>query len=211
MNKRLALLGLTLLTHLSCADTIEASLENDPPQIITVNGVRPTDVFGFLVVVDQQGALTGTGPLVVRPGEDFEIELDVIDPDNDAIKVWFPWAPADMDFDPTSLTGVWHVPTDVATQIQLSIVLEDDSVERNARSYYVLLTADYTGIDTGLPTETETDPDTEDTGDTAVDTGDTAVDTGDTGLQDTGDTGLLDTGTGTGDTGLSDSGDTAFD
>lgn len=108
----------------ACAGVIP--LFNEAPELVSFNGVE-----------------RWTEELVVREvppaGEDWEIWLEVDDPEGDAVRVWFPYSAGWVEFDPDAREGVWHVPDGGAAA--LTVLLEDDRDPPARRAWEVAFAA----------------------------------------------------------------------
>lgn len=96
---------------------------NEPPELISVNG---------LAVEDEQVTLGA-----VDPGGEVPLSLVVDDPEGDGVRIWFPLSLGEVDFDPDARDGVWTVPLQAEGALGLSVVLEDDR-DPPARSAWTL-------------------------------------------------------------------------
>lgn len=97
--------------------------------------------------------------LEYHPGTDFEIVLEVRDPEGDPVQAWWPWSPAGFDFDPNAARGVWHVPA-VPTNAPTTLILSDlHHTDTRSTSYYVPF-ARAESPDTGTVPEREEGEDT---------------------------------------------------
>lgn len=104
---------------------------NEPPRLVSFNGIPYGDRH-----VEYNSTLAG-----FEQGEPFELTLEVEDPENDHVRIWFPQLQGEMDFDPDETSGVWYPPDwDVYA---LELALEDDR-DPPARSSYYLSTGGYT-------------------------------------------------------------------
>lgn len=106
---------------------------NEPPELLSVNGLAPED---------EEVSLGD-----VLPGEVVTLELAVDDPEGDGVRIWFPLAPGPVDFPPDAREGTYTVPWQAAGFLALPVVLEDDR-ERPARSAWTIWLRG--PIDTGL-------------------------------------------------------------
>lgn len=117
---------------LGCADPFL----NDPPRLVSVNGVE---------LVRRRGELrlpARAAPLRVTPGERLWVTLELADPDGDPVDVWWPRAPVGWVFEPDAVEGYWDVPSDAAVG-PVELILRDQHPE-NPRTvgYDVPLWAD---------------------------------------------------------------------
>lgn len=90
--------------------------ENDPPRLVSANGVEHHRMFGFPQLDPAFEAI---------PGEDFALTLEIDDPEGMDVRVWWPWAPGGFEFDPDATSGVWHVPAEPEPFYGVRVLLED--------------------------------------------------------------------------------------
>jgi hypothetical protein len=103
-----------LFTLLSC-------LGNDEPKFETYNGQEIKYLFGFAYVgslVDQE--------FVAKAGETLDIEFGIRDPNGDDFEMWFPSAPAGLNFLKDDTKGTWTVPTNYHQEFATFQVLAVD-------------------------------------------------------------------------------------
>ena len=89
-------------------------LVNDPPRLLSFNGQEPSILFGFARVE------------IERPvyGEVVELVVEVDDPENDDVLIYFPAAEGVIDFEPTAREGTWTAP--MFDVVGLNLYLRDD-------------------------------------------------------------------------------------
>ncbi len=76
---------------------------NGDPVVVSVNDVAIRTFLGVPFLAES---------LPVTGGEVLPLRVDVRDPDGDPVSLWWPWAPAGLDFPPEAREGTWTVPTD---------------------------------------------------------------------------------------------------
>ena len=114
------------LLLLACADPFL----NDPPRLVSVNGVALERRQGDDFLPDWAPELQ------VTLGERFEVRVELIDPDGDAVEVWWPRSPRDWSFAPDDTTGHWDVPEDWFLEAPLELILRDDDPETPRSTAY---------------------------------------------------------------------------
>ena len=112
-----------ILLLVACA---AVPFQNDPPRLDAINGVSVDMRRGEPFLPE------GAEGLRVEPGSRFEIRLEVVDPDGDAVWAWWPRSPEGWVFEPESARGHWDVPEDVVV-VPVELILRDDHPE-NPRS-----------------------------------------------------------------------------
>lgn len=93
-----------------------ASLPNDPPKLLSFNGVSAADL--------RRGYYDETAFTYV-PGQDFPLVIEARDPQGQDIRLWWPRQPPGWEFDPDATSGVWHVPADQGSWQDVTLILED--------------------------------------------------------------------------------------
>lgn len=115
-------------------------LANDPPVLESVNGVPPESRRSFEIFLPDEAV-------------DFELVLEVSDPEGHGVRIWFPWAPPGLDFPEDGTTGVWHLAEaqDVLMDRSLYVVLEDTSREPARSDWHIWVQGGpFTAFDTGF-------------------------------------------------------------
>lgn len=119
-----------------------AAFENDPPRLLSANGVEYSRLFGFD---------TTSAAFQYTPGEDFEITLEFDDPEGQDVEVWWPKAPGGWEFDPHGATGVWHVPSPgVYVYESTGVLVDDHEKDPGMTSFTLPLFTNSSDIDTGF-------------------------------------------------------------
>lgn len=93
---RLVLSGLCLLG--GCTNEW---FQNSAPELASVNGVAVSPLAGIP---------EGAEALRFSPGELFEIDLEVRDPEGHTVRIWWPEAPRGWRFPSDDTRGEWEVP-----------------------------------------------------------------------------------------------------
>ena len=100
-----------LLALFACGDPYL----NDPPRLISVNGVDLQSAWRYGYTRPE---------LTVQEGVDFEIDMEIRDPEGHDFRIWFPNAPVGLEFDPDETTAVWRNP-DRTFLLDVQLVMED--------------------------------------------------------------------------------------
>ncbi|MEQ1506572.1 MAG: hypothetical protein ABMB14_30365 [Myxococcota bacterium] len=99
-------------------------LVNEPPVLDAING--------------QDWPRDGAPAFdALAPGDDFPLTLEFHDPDNDGVRVWFPYAYGWVEFDPDDTSGVWHTGPFPGGSSDLTIALEDDRDPPQRSTWYL--------------------------------------------------------------------------
>ncbi len=118
--------------------------QNTAPILVAVNEVPLAD----------GGWLPADPALAYTPGEPFALRLTVDEPDGDRFRVWWPYAPGGLDFDPDGTEGVWTVPPTHGDEATFTVLIQDVRAEapRSASWGFTLLSTTWDGpSDTGSP------------------------------------------------------------
>lgn len=94
---------------------------NRPPEIRAVNGQ--------LVQEDLWGSSWLEDPIAFSPGERLELSVEVLEPDLQAVEVWWPESPPGWDFSKDALSGAWEVPLDADPWLSLSLIVTDTAAD----------------------------------------------------------------------------------
>ena len=97
---------------------------NQPPTLTKVNGKRH-------VRGERWFLLDVAGESEVR------LELEVHDPEGHDVLVWFPRAPAGLDFAPEDHAGTWHLDEVQIGVEELWVVLEDDAADPSSSDWMI--------------------------------------------------------------------------
>lgn len=87
---------------------------NEAPKLKAVNGISPEYGSSYFELPP------------VEEGTDVQLDFEIVEPEHDRVRVWFPYAVGVVDFDPDGTSGVWHVPEGRFPGMELRVVLEDD-------------------------------------------------------------------------------------
>lgn len=109
---------------LACVALLMGCGPNQPPRLLSVNGVAFTTTGNVEVNADWYAAFG------FIPGEPFEITFEVDDPDGDVVRVWWPRSPPGVAPDPDALTWTWDVPGYFYDTPSAAIVLQDDDPDQ---------------------------------------------------------------------------------
>lgn len=78
---------------------------NEPPVFVSFNGEKVRYSFG-VAYIDQEE------PLKASRGDTIDISLDVTDPNQDSVELFFPQAPPGLEFGKDEVDGFWAIPRD---------------------------------------------------------------------------------------------------
>ncbi len=106
--------------------------QNDPPKILSVNGVEHDP---------QDYALAGFEP---EPGVRNEITFEVDDPEGDGVLLWFPRAPTGWVFAPDGLSGYWDAPENIDQIYSIDVIaIDDDKKDPRSTEYPIMVNQGY--------------------------------------------------------------------
>jgi hypothetical protein len=102
---------------------------NEGPVLLSVNGVEPVPA-PDLPGVD--GLVTIEDP--IEDNSVLTLEIEVEDPEGDAVRIWFPASPYRFDFDPDERTGLLFVEDGLPN---FDLVLQDDAPNPGWSDYVI--------------------------------------------------------------------------